>query len=74
MSRQFAAALTKLVDDEQYRSRAAKDPRRVVSDFELSSDDLRILMAVGQTAGSTGRRATMAGGCSCSSGDGRSST
>lgn len=69
MSREFAAALTKLIHDEQYRSQATKDPHRVVSDFQLSGDDLRTLLAVGQTTGPTGRRAKMpGGGCSCSAG------
>ena len=68
MSRQFQAALAKLIDDGQYRRQVADDPQRIVSDFELSGADLRMLMSIGRTAGSTGRRAHMAGGCSCSSG------
>jgi len=68
MSRQFQAALTKLVDDERYRKQVTSDPQRIASDFQLTDAELGMLMAVGQTAGPAGRRAKTPGGCSCSGG------
>jgi len=65
MSRQFQAALTKLIDDGQYRGQVTKDPQRIVSDFELSGADLRMLMSIGRPEGPA-RARTLAGGCSCS--------
>ena len=64
MSRQFQAALTKLIDDGQYRRQVTKDPQRIVSDFELSGADLRMLMSIGRPKGPV--RARMLGGCSSS--------
>jgi hypothetical protein len=65
MSRQFQAALTKLIDDGQYRKQVTKDPQRIVSDFELTGADLHMLMSLGRAEGPV--RARMAGGgCSCS--------
>jgi hypothetical protein len=65
MSRQFQAALAKLIDDGQYRRQVANDPQRIVSDFELSGADLRMLMSIGRPEG-LARARTLAGGCSCS--------
>ncbi len=69
MSRQFQAALTKLIDDERYRRQVTNDPQRIANDFQLTGAEMGMLMAVGRTAGPGGRRAkTPGGGCSCSSG------
>jgi hypothetical protein len=65
MSRQFQAALAKLIDDGQYRGQVTKDPQRIISDFELSGADLRMLMSIGRPEGPA-RARTLAGGCSCS--------
>jgi hypothetical protein len=64
MSRQFQAALAKLIDDGQYRWQATKDPQRIVSDFELTRAELHMLMSLGRAEGPV--RAGMAGGCSSS--------
>jgi hypothetical protein len=41
------------------------NPQRIVSDFELSGADLRMLMSIGRPEGPA-RARTLAGGCSCS--------
>jgi hypothetical protein len=67
MSTQFQAALANFIDDEEYRRQVAKDPQRIVSDFELTAADLDILMSIGRTQGPVSAR-TPGGGCSCSRG------
>jgi len=67
MSTQFQAALTKLIDDEQYRSQVTKNPQRIVSDFGLTGTDLRTLMSIGRSEEAV-RAKTPGGGCSCSQG------
>jgi hypothetical protein len=66
MSRKFQAALTKLIDDGQYRKQVTKDPQLIVSDFELTGADLRMLMSIGRAEGPV-RGRLPGGGCSCSS-------
>ncbi len=66
MSREFVAALAKLIHDEQYRSQATTNPQRIVSDFELTDADLRMLMSIGRTEGRVRAAKTPGGGC-CSS-------
>jgi hypothetical protein len=75
MSRQFQAALRKLVDDEQYREQVKIDPQRITSDFQFTDAELSLLMTLGQTANddlAAGTRARMAlASSSSSSGGGR---
>lgn len=67
MSRQFEAALKKLIDDDQYRRQVTKDPQRIISDFQLTGANQRMLMSIGRPEQPV-RARTPGGGCSCSQG------
>jgi hypothetical protein len=73
MPTQFKTALSKLLDDDQYRDEVKNDPRRIVSDFQFTDAELGMLVAIGQTAGgdsAAGMQARMVCASSCSSGGG----
>ena len=73
MSRQFQAALGKLVDDQRYREWVKNDPQRIADDFQFTGAELSVLVALGQTAdddSATGSSVTAFAGSSCCCGGG----
>jgi hypothetical protein len=50
----FTQALGKLVTDAQYRNAVETDPRQLISDYPLSSDEIDVLMQVWEKTGRAG--------------------
>ena len=71
MSRQFQAALRKLIDDDRYRAQVKNDPLRIADDFQFTDAERSMLVAIGETAkddSAPGPRLTVAMSSSCSGG------